>query len=343
MATKTARPVARPKRTKAEIEEEFSEIREEAAAARETTDKKAEETSKLREVEIRQSVEGISVEGVVKGISDLGLDLSKALAGISEKLVQEVNRLSSAREAVELERKEIERLHKIDIASNALDQLVQDYARKKEELEAEIAAQRLSWDEELKRTERDRKEQEENLRKQRQREIDEYEYKKTLERKKAQDKYEEEMKLLEKQNREKQEALEKSWQQREAALKVQEEESARLRSESEGFAAKLEKACAQAAAEATRATSQKFEQQILLLKKESEAEKRLAELQIKTLEDTLTRQSAQTASLQKQLDEAKQQVQEIAVKAIEGASGAKALSHINQIAMEQAKHHTPQG
>jgi hypothetical protein len=343
MATKTARPVARPKRAKAEIEEEFSEIREEVAATRETTDKKAEETSKLREAEIRQSVEGISVEDVVKGISDLGLDLSKALAGISEKLVQEVNRLSSAREAVELERKEIERLHKIDVASTALDQLVQDYARKKEELESEIAAQRLSWDEELKRTERDRKEQEENLRKQRQRDIDEYEYKKTLERKKAQDKYEEEIKLLEKQNREKQEALEKSWQQREAALKVQEEESARLRSESEGFPAKLEKACAQAAAEATRATAQKFEQQILLLKKESEAEKRLAELQIKTLEDTLTRQSAQMASLQKQLDEAKQQVQEIAVKAIEGASGAKALSHINEIAMEQAKHRAPQG
>jgi uncharacterized protein involved in exopolysaccharide biosynthesis len=79
------------------------------------------------------------------------------------------------------------------------------------------------------------------------------------------------------------------------------------------------------------------------LKKESEAEKRLAELQIKTLEDTLARQSAQMAALQKQLDEAKQQVQEIAVKAIERASGAKALSHINQIAMEQAKHRAPQG
>jgi len=343
MATKTAKPAARTKRTKAEIDEEFAEIREEAVAARETSDKKAEETSKLREMEIRQAVEGVSVEEVVKGLSDLGLDLSKALAGLSEKLVLEVNRLSAAREAVELERKEIERLHKIDVASTALDQLVQDYARKKEELESEIAAQRASWDEELKRTERDRKEQDESLRKQRQREIDEYEYKKVLERKKAQDKYEEEIKLIEKQNREKQEMLEKSWQQREAALEAQEEESTRLKSESEGFPAKLDKASAQAAAEATRTTTQRFEQQLLLAKKESEAEKRLSELQVKTLEDTLARQSAQTAALQKQLDEAKQQVQEIAVKAIEGASGAKAFSHINQIAMEQAKHRTPQG
>jgi hypothetical protein len=30
-------------------------------------------------------------------------------------------------------------------------------------------------------------------------------------------------------------------------------------------------------------------------------------------------------------------VHDIAVKAIEGASGAKALTHLNQIAMEQAK------
>jgi hypothetical protein len=56
----------------------------------------------------------------------------------------------------------------------------------------------------------------------------------------------------------------------------------------------------------------------------------------------VARQQAQIAAIEKQLGEAKQQVQDIAVKAIEGASGAKALSHINQIAMEQAKNR-PQG
>jgi colicin import membrane protein len=59
-------------------------------------------------------------------------------------------------------------------------------------------------------------------------------------------------------------------------------------------------------------------------------------------EEALTRSAAQIATLEKQLAEAKQQVQDIAVKAIEGASGARALSHINQIAMEQAKNR-PQG
>ena len=41
--------------------------------------------------------------------------------------------------------------------------------------------------------------------------------------------------------------------------------------------------------------------------------------------------------------DAKRQVQEIAVKAIEGASGARALSHINEIAMEQAKNRMQPG
>ncbi len=340
---KAAKTAPRPKRSKGEIEQEFSGIRDEVAAAREAAEPKREEQLRLREAAVRQAVEGITVEAVVQRISGLGLEVSKALADLSENLVQEVDRLGAVREAVALERAEIERLHKIDVAATALDQLVQDHARERERLGAEIAAQRAAWDEEVRQTERDRKEHEENLKKQRQREIEEYEYKKALERKKTQDKYEEDIKLLEKQNREKQEALEKSWQQREAVLKEKEEEFLRLRKESQEFPVRLQKEAEQAAAQAARSSELKNEQQFLLLKKEGEAEKRLAELQIKALEETASRQSAQIAALQKQLDEAKQQVQEIAVKAIEGASGARALSHINQIAMEQAKHRSPQG
>src|SRR5450755_3984248 len=63
------------------------------------------------------------------------------------------------REAVSLERAELERLHKIDVAATALDQMVQDYERDKERLEGEIAAQRGAWETESRDAERDRKEQ----------------------------------------------------------------------------------------------------------------------------------------------------------------------------------------
>ena len=344
MATTTKKAAGRPaKRTKAEVEKEFTEVRAEVEEARQDASSKLDELTRLREAEIRQSVEGVTVESAVQRISGLNREISKALAGFSEQLVEEVSRLVEVREAIELEKRDLARLHQMDVAATALDQLVQDHARRKQELEEEIAAQRTAWEEETRTVERERKEQEDGLKKQRQREIDEYEYKKALERKKAQDKYEEEMRLLEKKNQEKQEALEKSWQQREAALREREEELARLRQEVEQLPKRLEKETQRAAAEATRQTEARFEQQMLVLRKDAETEKRLAELRIKTLEDALAQQAAQMTALQKQFDEAKQQVQDIAIKAIEGASGAKTLAHINQIAMEQAKHRSPQG
>jgi colicin import membrane protein len=337
-ATKTA---ARPKREKSEVQKEFAEIRRETDAARESANQKSEEAARLHAAETRQAVEGVTVEGVVQSLASLGLEIAKALSDISARLAQEVERLATVRDAVSLERSELERLHKIDIAATSLDQLVQDYAREKERLEAEITAQRAAWEEESRTAEREHKEQEESLRKARQREIDEYEYKKNLERKKAQDKYDEDLRLQEKKNKERQETLEKSWQQREAALKEQEQELVRLRKEVQDFPESLKTECEKAAVLAAKAAEQKYEQEILLLKKEAESERRLSSLQVKTLEETIARQAAQIAALQKQVEEAKQQVQDIAVKAIEGASGAKALAHINQIAMEQAKRPQP--
>jgi colicin import membrane protein len=85
-----------------------------------------------------------------------------------------------------------------------------------------------------------------------------------------------------------------------------------------------------------------LERQIMLLKKDAEAEARISQLTVKGLEQSLAVGAAQIAALEKQLSDAKLQVQEIAVRAIDGASGSRALSHINQIAMEQAKNR-PQG
>jgi len=342
MPTRPVKAPTRARKSKTEIRDEFENIRERIESARETTNPKTEEAARVRENDVRQAVEELSVETVVKSISGLGLEISRSLSNVSAKLVEEVELLASVREAVALERKELDRLHNIDTVATAVDEMVQDYTRQKETLDAEIEAQRTKWEDEARTVERDRKEQEETLRKQRQRDIDDYEYKKHLERKKAQDKYEEELRLQEKKNQEELETLERSWQQRESALKDQEEELARLRKESEGFPLRLKNESEAAAAEAARVAEARVGQEILLLKKDADAERRMFELQVKTLDDTISRQTVQIAALEKQLSEAKQQVQDIAVKAIEGASGSKALSHINQIAMEQAKNR-PQG
>ena len=342
MAKDTRKTPARAKRSKQETETEFEDIREQVEESRLGSDAKAAESLRMHEALLRQSVEGLTVDAVVKNISELGLAVSRSLSDVSEKLTEEVRLLASVRDAVALERRDLAQLHKIDVAVTALDQLVQDYAQKKDELEGEITSQRAAWEEEFARVGLERKEQDEALKKQRQREVEDYEYKKALERKKAQDKYEEDMRLQAKKNQEKQEALDKDWLKRETALKEQEDELARLKAEVSANPDRLAKEITAAEAKGRRETEALLEQQILVLKKDAETEKRVAALQVKSLEDTLTRNAAYVATLEKQLADAKQQVQDIAVKAIEGASGARALTHINQIAMEQAKNR-PQG
>ncbi|MPZ16984.1 MAG: hypothetical protein GEV06_03575 [Luteitalea sp.] len=286
---------------------------------------------------MRQAVDGLSVETVARNVSELTVQISRALAEVSDQLIGEVQRLATIRESVALERTELARLHKIDVARTAVDQLVQEYEARKQALVAEMTDRRAQWDGEVKARERAEKEYDDTLRKQRQREVEEYEYKKNLERKKAQDKYDEEVRAVEKKHREQQEALQKSWQEREAALKEQEEELVGLRHEVDGFGARLQAEAEQARLAAIQQTEQQFEQQLLLMTKEREANRRVAELQIKTLEEVAAGRSAQIAALEKQLEDAKRQVQDIAVKAVEGASGARALAHVNQIAMEQAR------
>jgi colicin import membrane protein len=342
MATKTdKKAAARPKRSKSETQAEFEAI-EAVYAATGPADAKEIETTRARVEEVLKRVEGVSVETVVRQIAGLGLDVSRALADVAEKLTAQVQELAIVREAVAIERRELERLHKIDIAATTLDHLIEEHARNKQAFETEIGEARAGWKAEASQAERERREAEEILKKQRQREIEDYEYRKALERKKAQDKYDEDQRLLERKNAERQETLSKQWQQREAALKAQEDEMTRLRAEVAEFPARLARDIEAAAAEARRQVEAGFERQVLILKKDAEAETRMTDLRVKALEQSLAAGAAQIAALEKQLAEAKQQVQDIAVRAIDGASGARALGHINQIAMEQAKNR-PQG
>ena len=335
MAAKTA--PGRPRRSRTEVQDEFDKIKEQAEREKAELNPKAEELSRQKEVELREAVKETTQDNIVRKIASLGLEVSKSLSELSSKLSAEAGLLDTLRDAVSLERKELERLHKADVCAAAFDQMIADYGQRKQALEAEIAQARGQWAGETERREAEQEEFEENLKKQRAREKEEYEYQKAVERKKDQDSYEESQRLLERKNKDKQEALEKAWQAREAALKEREDELNRLRKETADFPARLAKETEKAVAEALKAAEGKHSQELLLLGKDAEAERRVSELKIKSLEELAARQCVQIETLGQRLEEAKKQVQDIAIKAIDGASGAKALSHVSQLAMEQAK------
>lgn len=328
---------ARSRRTKAEIQQEFEAIAEEAKEDKALVSHRETITHQMQEAAILHAVSDITIETISRKISDLGSEISKALGNLSEKLVSEVHLLHQVKSAIAIENEHLQKLHKIDVTAAALDQLIEDYQQKKRVLEFEISSMKEEWEEDKARKEAEAIESENNLKTARFREKEEYEYQLKIDRKKAQDQYEEERACQGKQNREKQDALEKIWEQREEGLKARENHLQELQKTVEAFPSRLQNAIDEARDHAIIQTEQRLSQQLLVLQKDRETEQRLAEMKIRSLEEINTHREEQITRLQKQVDDAKREVKEIAEKAIEGASGAKTLSHINQIAMEQAK------
>lgn len=68
-----------------------------------------------------------------------------------------------------------------------------------------------------------------------------------------------------------------------------------------------------------------------------EGQKRFYEQRLQSLEQTITNQETRIQNLSKQLESALKQVQDLAVKAIEGTSNVNSYQAIKEIALEQAK------
>lgn len=331
------RASTRTSKTKSEVQAEFENIKNVVLDESLNVSHKQTESESERESEIRERVSGLTVEKSVRDISNLNIEISRALSQLSAQLVEKIDTLDSIKEAIDIETKELQRMHKIDIAATAMDQMVAEYSSKKKELEEEIVIKTQEWETLQSQKTFESKEYDENLKKSRLREKEDFEYNKNLERKKEQDKYDESQRVLVLKNKEKQDLLEKSWAEREQTIKLQEDEYKQLKREVEGYPEKIKKAVEQTILDTVKETEQKYQQQILIMQKEIESDRKISELKIKSLEELVSRQFTEIEVLHNRLEEAKKQVQDIAVKAIESTSGSRALNHVNQIAMEQAK------
>ena len=334
MAARTPAKKTRTTRTKADVEREFEAISGQLEL-QEPLDPKALQVAHARSQETGRAVAGVSVEDVVQNTASLGLQISRALSDVTEKLVEKVNELQTVTEAVNLQKEELEHLHKLDIAATAIAMLVQEHASKSAELTYEIDRARAAWT--LEQAERERRKNEDDaaLKMTRLREREEYEYKKQQERARTEDEFQQKMLLQKRTNDEKQREVENNWAEREATLNAREAEFESLRQQSAGFEARLRSEVDKAVAAATAALKMEVETEHRLRIKDMETEKRIADAHIKSLEGSTQAQQEQVVRLQLQLDAAKQQVQDIALKAIDGASKRDALDQVMQVTRER--------
>ncbi|MDY7228747.1 kinetoplast-associated protein [Hyalangium rubrum] len=276
-------------------------------------------------------VASLTAEAAVKKVTEAGLTINKTLGGINEQVMGLVEELKKLDEAIKLKNEELTGLHGKDIAASAIDVLVAEYDKKKaelqlemERLQKEIAETRAKFDADL-AAERQAGEVA------RTRAEEEYSYNIQLQRKKDQDAFQEQLRLQSATERDRKEKLEKEWATREESLKLREKELEDLRKQVADFPAVLKKDTDAAAAIAGNRVKSEWEMKFTLAQKDAETAQRVASMEIASLKEANAKQAHALQLLQTELAEAKRQVQAIAEKALESASGARALAEVQGV------------
>jgi hypothetical protein len=345
MAEKST-PKKRPPRQQmlealAETEKAVAERRE----ARATPEEKVEAKLAAQAVSVADE---LSTEGVGKSISELKSVVGKMLGQLSDRLEEQVARYVQIQRAIVAKDAELKEIYEIQRSASTLTALIEsqeqqrvrfeaELAEMKRQLEREVEQTRSDWEAEKRQRDAEAKERDSAEMKRREREKEEYRYAFAREQQQARDKFADEMARANKELAERKAAAERELAERERAVQAREEELAALRRRVEGLAAETDAAVARAVKEALARQQQDAAAREELVKREFAGERNVLTTRIGLLEQTVKEQAEQIDRLQDRADKAYGQVQEIAVRAIEGSGSSKQLAGLQQMLAEQAR------
>lgn len=320
------------KSTKTEILEAYNSLLLQAKEQK-ATDQKAVK-KETEEKEVVKSASQNSVEEIVKRLAGLKLEIVKNVDSLEEKLIAEYRRFVELQQAIDVQARSLEEIYGIQTEAESLTALINtqkekkdafdvEMERKKTELDVVITETKEQWKKEQEEYEAAKKERDTLLKKERQREEDDYTYNLRLARKKDVDTYETKKTILEKELIEKRTVVENELSEREAAVASKEKELDELRLKVESFPIELDKAVKETEKNVTEKIEIKYKHQTDLSAKEIEGERKLSKQIIDALEGKIKEQEEQIRQLTQKADDSVAQVQKIAVKAIEGASSQR--------------------
>ncbi|MEK6845132.1 MAG: hypothetical protein AABY26_00115 [Nanoarchaeota archaeon] len=298
--------------------------------------------------EIVEEADALSVEGVVKSIGQLRLEMSGMLGKIAEEMEEEVGRYRKVKDAVEIKTKELEEIFGIHKAAQSLAVLIETQAKmrfdfekegdeKKNAFEHEMKALTLEREEDKKRYDARLKEQQAEDNRLRQREKEDYEYTFKREKQTALDKFIDEQTKKDKEFQIKREVTEKQMAERENRIKESEEELISFRKKVEGFSKELELSVQKTAKETVEKCQGESRNREEFLKKSFEGERNVLQTRVDSFETLVKEQKEQILKLSQQLEKAYQKVEDIAEKAVGGTSELRASMSSSQWAGDQAK------
>jgi uncharacterized coiled-coil protein SlyX len=345
------------KNTKVEILQAYEELAKEKAALKSELEQVAKEnqsgTQEQPKLEQKIAMTQLSsvqqkMNNTIESLANIQLGFGSAANELSEQLTTKASKLEEIRRTLEEEIQQLTQLHNLEVSDDILDTLIQayedntkayqeEYSQRSEVLFQEILEQRNTWGKEQEEQQRAIKERNENLNKTRQRDASEYKYNLELQRQLQSGEYEQQQKALYKQLEELLQETEKQWAEREKAISEREKQFEELKAKVEVFPKDKEAAIKKATEEGKGIAHYQAKVKSDLYSKEVEGQKRFYEQRLQSLEQTITNQETRIQNLSKQLESALKQVQDLAVKAIEGTSNVNSYQAIKEIALEQAK------
>ena len=317
------------KNTKSEILKAYETLLKDVQSVKSDIPKQAQE-DKLKKDSL-EKVAKISDEGIIKSITSLKADLNSSLDTIQKNLSDEFKKLEEIRAAITIENKTLEDLYSLSANTDSLAAMLLVQKDKKESFEkemkekedsfnSEMTAQKSQWEIEKDKQKTSEKEYSDDLTKRRKREEEEYSYNLKIKRQKEQDDYDSKKSQLDKELIDKKLHFENEVSSREMNLKNAEAELAELRKNNSEFPVKLDKALKDKETEVTKQLQTKYGFDIQIKEKQYEADIRLKDQIISSLQEKIKEQQEQLKEYSDKATRAEAGVKDIAVKAIENAS-----------------------
>ncbi len=341
-------PKVTTKSTKKEMLDAYDKLVEQLMEKREEELKPAEKIEEKKAKEVIKTADSITTEEVVKKAADLKHEIGNTLSKLAEKLESEVAQYKTIKAAVENKRQELSEIFEIQKEAVSLAAMIEaqrqkresfeaEMASRKEKLEAEIQAVRAEWEKEKKSHEMEVKERDALEQKRRDREKDDFNYNFQRDKQQAVDKFAAEKVAWEREWEKSKEEREKALIEREKRTAESEAELKELREKVKQFPQELNKAIDKTVKDATGQLimESKYKEQLNL--KEHEGEKKVFTTRIEALENTIKEHNLQIAKLSAQLEKSYGQVQDIAVKAVEGSSKQLNLANLGEMFKEQSR------
>lgn len=287
-----------------------------------------EEKKQKQENEIVGKASIMTLERIINNLAGTKVMVGQTLDALEQKLIEEHRKFNELQTATKITSTDLEELHNIKQEADSLSALILAQKEKRELFEQEMALFRKNFEQE-KREAREAwaKERELQDREQHEKELvekrnqlraeEEYTYNLQLERKKDRDAYQLNKQNLEKELAEKRATVLKDLEEREIAVKTHEEEFKNLKIQAQKFPQELEFAVKETENTVRVTLEKQHQHQMDLLLKDIDGERKLSQQIIASLQSKIQEQEALVKQLTQKANEASQQVQSIALKALE--------------------------